>query len=462
LGDSGTYLQHYVVTRAVLDTVATAATIGAEHLKYGDDFGVRSFVLPGVFTGTVVYVGSGLVFPKRGIDPYAGLDIRGKWLLVQGGFLGASGDSLGVRGVDYRTAGDEARSRGALGILSFAPAGAARDIPGSRGVPVRAPQELTPTVGRSSAPYPIPLILLTPTGLERLVRGERVSIATMRAADSTGHYPPSFELGAARQLKLELAAATSTIRPSNILALVEGSDPKLKDEWITVSTHLDGAVGQVPTPPGGDSIFNAADDNGSGSAANMAIARALMKGPRPRRSILLVWDSGEETGLWGSRFFAFSALARKVVAHFTVDMIARSKAPGTNVKGEEELTPPGVVYVSGPRILSTQLDAVLDRVSRDYGFITFDRRYEDPNHEFFYPRTDAAPYIENGIPYAEFFTGLHGDYHRQSDEVGKLDPVKFQAVARAVYAALWTASDDRVRPRMDKPLPPVLWFVTPK
>jgi len=120
------------------------------------------------------------------------------------------------------------------------------------------------------------------------------------------------------------------------------------------------------------------------------------------------------------------------------------------------------VYVSGPRILSTQLDAVLDRASREYGFITYDRRYEDPNHEFFYPRTDAAPYIENGIPYAEFFTGLHGDYHRQSDEVRKLDPVKFQAVARAVYAALWTAADDPVRPRMDKPLPPVLWFVTPR
>src|SRR5262249_54834175 len=160
--------------------------------------------------------------------------------------------------------------------------------------------------------------------------------------------------------------------------------------------------------PSGDSIYNAADDNGSGSAGNMSIARALMKAPRAKRSILLVWDSGEETGLWGSRFLAYSQIARQhVVAHFTVDMIARTKAPGTNIQGQNELSGPGVVYVSGPGVLSTELDSVLARTQRDYGYITYDRRYEDPNHEFFYPRTDAAPYIENGIPYAEFFTGLH-------------------------------------------------------
>jgi hypothetical protein len=80
------------------------------------------------------------------------------------------------------------------------------------------------------------------------------------------------------------------------------------------------------------------------------------------------------------------------------------------------------------------MDAALDRVSRDYGWVTLNRRFDDPAHEFFYPRTDAAPYLERGIPYVEFFTGLHGDYHAPGDEVSKFDPTKFEAVARTIYA----------------------------
>ena len=143
-------------------------------------------------------------------------------------------------------------------------------------------------------------------------------------------------------------------------------------------------------------------------------------------------------------------------------MIARTKVPGTNISGEEELSGPGEVFVSGPAVLSTVLDSALARVSRDYGFVKFDRRFEDPKHSFFYPRTDAAPYIENGIPYMEFFTGLHGDYHRQTDEVAKIDPVKFEAVERTVFVTVWTVADGVERPRIDKPVPAVLWFMRPR
>jgi Predicted aminopeptidases len=460
-GDDGSYLQHYTVATAVLDTNATYGVLGGERLAWRRDFVVPTLLTLGAREGGIVYVGSGILAPKLGVDPYAGIDVRGKWLLVHAAGLpqGITRQALGARGIDWTSPPEEAVSRGALGLLMIplngvTPAWAARGR-----VPVG--RDLKPVVGRAFTNYPLPQLMLTRRAVEQMFAGEKLSAADIFASDTTHLYAASFALTAARTLKLDLVGESSTIRPSNVLGFIEGSDPVLRNEWITVSTHLDGAVGHGATASG-DSIFNAADDNGSGSAGNLAIARALMRGPRPKRSILLVWDSGEETGLWGSRFLAYSPLAEKVVAHFTVDMIARTKVPGTNIKDEEELTGPGEVYVSGPGILSTQMDSVLARITREYHFISLNRKYEDPNHEFFYPRTDAAPYVENGIPYAEFFTGLHGDYHAQTDEVWKLDPVKFQAVARTVYVTLWTLADDPVRPRIDKPIPPVLSFMKPR
>ena len=213
-------------------------------------------------------------------------------------------------------------------------------------------------------------------------------------------------------MSITLAATTSTVQAYNVVGLVKRIRFRRRNEWAVVESASRWGGRRAITPTG-DSIYNAADDNGTGSAGNLAIASALMHGPRPMRSILLVWDSGEETGLWGSRFLAYGPLADKVVAHFTVDMIGRTKVPGTSVRGRE---PVGTVTAKCScrthKVLSTELDSVLARrVSHaTTASIHFDRRFEDPTHEFFYPRTDAAPYIERGIPYIEFFTGLHGDY----------------------------------------------------
>ncbi len=463
MGDSGTYFQHYVVRRATLDTAAVSATVNGQRFGWNSGLVVTSFVTPGTSSGAVMYVGNGLRIPARHIDPYAGVEIRGKWLLVQPQAApsrrnGTNLDTLGTPGVDYTTALDEARQRGALGVLTVPAPAATRDW-AAQAARTPSSRDLAPTLGRAYAPYPLPQIRVSSALLTALLAGSRIAPADLISADSAQRPAPAFELP--QPLTIDLEASSTTVRPYNVVGLIEGSDPRLRNEWVTVSTHLDGAVGRGATPQG-DSIFNAADDNGSGSAANLSIARAILRGPRPRRSILLIWDSGEETGLWGSRFVAYGPLAKNVVAHFTVDMIARTRQPGTNVRGEEELSGPGVVYADGPGVLSSELDSVLARAQRTFGYVTLDRKYEDPKHEFFYPRTDAAPYVENGIPYVEWFTGLHADYHRQTDEVTRLDPVKFEAVARMVYATLWTAADDPVRPRIDKPIPPVLWFVKPR
>ncbi len=460
VGDSGSYRQHYDVAISSLDTTRTTLSIGARRFNWGNDFLVTGFRVPGSLQGGVVYVGDGLRAPRRGLDPYAGVSIRGHWLLVHASQMRPSGaaDTLGVYGVDYTTVYDEARAHGARGLLLIPGRGEQANWPALRTRVMRS-RDIEPGVGRAGAPFPLPVLLLSQSVVTALLDGEAISGAAVLGADSSQHALRSVALRGS--VTAAFGGTSVRQRGYNIVGVLDGSDPRLRDEWISVSTHLDGAVGSAVTASG-DSIYNAADDNGTGSAGNLSIARAVLRGPRPRRSILFIWDSGEEVGLLGTRFLAYGPLASKVVAHFTVDMIGRTKVPGTTIAGQDELTGPGEVFVSGPSVLSTVLDSALATVTRVYPYVRFDRRYEDPQHEFFYPRTDAAPYIEQGIPYVEFFTGLHEDYHAQTDEVSKLDPVKFEAVTRSVYATLWIVANGADRPRIDKPIPPVLWFMTPR
>ncbi|MES1259689.1 MAG: hypothetical protein ABUL71_03775, partial [Gemmatimonadota bacterium] len=269
MGDSGTYLQHYTITRAQLDTVQTAGTIGSDRLAIGNDFIVSSFLSAGPRAGSVVYVGNGIRAVKRGLDPYAGLDVRNKWILVHSSGIparSATVDSFGVVGLDYTTVLDEARSRGALGLLLIPTAAQLSGWSAARGRVASARGELDPPVGRAYATYPLPQLLLSPATVARFF--DPATATAVATADSTHRFPRAVDLGPAKRFMVNFAATTSQVRPYNVVGLVEGSDPRLRDEWITVSTHLDGAVGRGKTATG-DSIFNAADDNGSGSAGNL-------------------------------------------------------------------------------------------------------------------------------------------------------------------------------------------------
>jgi Zn-dependent M28 family amino/carboxypeptidase len=462
-GDSGGYFQHYTVIASRLDTARVRGSIaGNGALRYGDDFVVQGFLTGGMHTGEVVYVGDGVRSPAAGIDRYGSLDVRGKWLLVHGTTSTAMGNAPGVTGmpgVDYFTVNDEAKVRGALGVLLLPSAPLVAGWQGFRNRELTA-RDLVPSVGRAYAANPVTRIVLSRDAAARLLSGTALDGDALASVDSTRAYPASVALG--RTVAIDLAATTTTYRPYNVVGLVEGSDPDpaVRDQWISVASHLDGAVGRAVTPTG-DSIYNAADDNASGSAGNLALARALMAGPRPRRSVLLIWDSGEEIGLWGSRHLAFNA-SERIVAHFNVDMIGRTKASGTEVQAENNLAGPMEVFVSGPSVISTVLERVLRQVQSRYRWATLTPKHDDPTVSFFYPRTDAAPFMEVGIPVFQFFTGLHADYHRQTDDFPKLDIPKMEGVSRMVYAAVWLVADDPERPRWDKPVPPQLPFVTPR
>ena len=464
MGDNGTYFQRYTVTRSTLDTAKVSGAIGNARLVWGEDFLVQSFLVPGVREANVIYVGMGVRRPKSNVDPYAGFDIKGKWLLVSGSPAAFAGrraprpnPALGKIGIDYTTINEVARFGGALGIITVATDSARAQWTRSE----VTGQDLNPAVGVAYAQYQVPRISISKSALTRLLAGTSLSPETVLSTDST-IARPSVDLGASKRLRIDFAATTIDAHPYNVVGLLEGSDPVLKDQWVSLAAHLDGAVPANASVPGNGlpDQYNAADDNASGSAGNMAVVRALVAAPRAKRSILLIWDSGEEVGLWGTRTIAYGAWSDKLVLHVSNDMIGRSR-PNNSPK-ILTLSSADSIYVTGPKLLSTGIERALQRASTEFPFIALDRRYEDVGSEYYYPRTDAGPYLERGIPIMQFFNGEHPDYHKPTDDVGKLDIQKITNVSKVSFGALWLAADDAGRLSWDGIVPETLWWVKPR
>ncbi len=459
MGDNGTFFQHYTVTRSTLDTTKTTGAIGSEPLRWGDDFIVNGFLLPDTREANVIYVGNGIRLLKQGVDPYAGFDIKGKWLLVN--FLAVNGGRPaggGAPGIDFLNVNETARRGGALGIL-FVPT---PQLINAWARNATVGMDLNPSVGYAYSQFPIPRVVLSESALRRLLSGTALSADSVLAANTTLRYPPSVDLGAGKRVRIDFAATTVEARPYNVVGFLEGSDPRLKDEWISLASHLDGAVPANAAAPGNGLAdqFNAADDNASGSAGNLAIVRALLAAPRPRRSILLIWDSGEENGLWGTRTIAYGPWSEKLVLHISNDMIGRSRP--ANSPRVENLSAPDTIYVTGPKLLSSVAAVNLQRAQKEFPFMAVDPVFEDVSSEFYYPRTDAGPYLERGIPIMQFFNGLHPEYHRATDDVAKLDIAKITNVSKLSFGALWLSADDPATPKWDGIIPTTLWWVKPK
>jgi hypothetical protein len=453
-GDDGTYRQHYEMRESSVDTAAASLTIGGETFVLGRDFLMRSWAAPVAGELSVVYVGNGWVIPDRNIDPYAGIDVRGKLILAHGPRAAAD---VGVQQIGRTPVGAEApftagAKRGALGILFIPDASDLVRWNESRGANTTR-RELEPPVPSAYAATPITSVLLSPPVVKALAEREASDAFTSALADrASGTTQTALPLKTSVTLRLP-AAATTVYRPYNVVALLEGSDAALKGQAVTVFAHLDGAVGTRSV--NGDEIYNSADDNASGSAALLSIAEQMAKAPRPKRTVVFVWDSGEEQGLWGTRWFVHSPPVplADIVAHFNVDMIGASRRSGSADARSERVTERHEVFLIGPQTLSRQASVLLDRLNDEYLKLRFNRTSDTPQSEFFYPRTDAGPFLERGILTIGFTTGIHDRYHLPADQAGALDPVQMHAIARTVLASIWLFADAAERPRIDQPMP---------
>jgi hypothetical protein len=209
----------------------------------------------------------------------------------------------------------------------------------------------------------------------------------------------------------------------NTIGVLEGSDPKLRSEYIVYSAHMD----HVGTSGGGqcqargaDSICNGADDDASGTVSIVELAEAFSrKGARPKRSIIFMTVSGEEKGLWGSGYFAEHPTVpmAQVVANLNIDMVGRNWRDTIVAIGKEH----------------SDLGATLNRVveqHRDLNMVAIDDRWPEEN---FYFRSDHYNFARKGVPILFFFNGVHADYHQVSDSPDRIDSEKQARIARLLF-----------------------------
>lgn len=259
---------------------------------------------------------------------------------------------------------------------------------------------------------------------------------------------PSFTLDGVR-LTFTIDAEYEVVRTDtthNIVAVVPGTDRELSATYVAFGAHYD-HVGSADAPAPGegismrnppgrvspdapkDRIWNGADDDGSGVVAMMALARAFAAAPRPRRSLLFVWHAGEELGTFGSRYFVDypTVPVDRIVAQLNIDMVGRNR---DDRKSEQH-----TVYLVGSDRISSELHDISRAANRSLASpMRLDYAMNDPSDpEQIYYRSDHYSYAVKGIPVIFFTTGLHPDYHANSDEASKIEFDKLTRVATLVY-----------------------------
>jgi len=211
----------------------------------------------------------------------------------------------------------------------------------------------------------------------------------------------------------------------NVAAVLTGSDNRLAGEYVVVVAHGDHKG--IGAPVGLDSIYNGADDNASGTAGVLELARAFAAtAPHPMRSVLFLVVSGEEEGYWGSQYFVAHAPVpiANVVAVITLDMISRSSPDSLQVGGRDRS--------SLGDVLANTL-----RLHPETGFaVTTGPTYG----------SDQVPFFGAGVPFLMFFAGLHADYHTPKDEADRIDPEKAARVARLAFEVAITVANTPARP----------------
>ena len=271
------------------------------------------------------------------------------------------------------------------------------------------------------------LVEVSESALPEVVRAAGLRLAEVR----TARQPVLRELpGLTVRLELKDSVLTRLTAP-NTVGILPGTDPALKDEYLVYSAHMD-HIGITPGLP--DSINNGADDDASGTAGVIELAEAFSRpGARPKRSIVFLTVSGEEKGLWGSRYFSEHPTVPldRVVVDLNIDMIGRNWADTIVAIGKEH----------------SDLGTTLERVNAahpELGMTAIDDRWPE---ERFYFRSDHYNFARKGVPILFFFNGVHPDYHEVTDSPEKIDAEKESRIVRLLFHLGQEIGNAPARPR---------------
>jgi hypothetical protein len=246
-------------------------------------------------------------------------------------------------------------------------------------------------------------------------------------------------------IALKAERVDEVVTTENVVGYLEGTDKK--DEVIIVTAHID----HIGISSNGE-INNGADDDGSGTVTVLELAEAFAKakaeGNGPRRSMLFMLVTGEEKGLWGSEYYVSNPIfpLKQTVCDLNIDMIGRID--------KEHANNPDYVYIIGSDKLSSDLHKINEDANAKNTQLALDYTYNDSAHpERFYYRSDHYNFAKNKIPVVFYFTGVHEDYHRPTDDVDKILFGKQSKIAKLVFFTAWELANREERIKVDSNKP---------
>jgi hypothetical protein len=451
-GDPGSFLQHMKLRRDMVVPDSCEVVVGGRRFRFGHDFIAKP--VAGSSRGRMVYAGNGYVVRRKDIDPYAGIDIRGAIVIVSGGrppgvsFRDLRKNELGI---SWESPQSYCARHGAVGIIEI-PTPSQSVKWEKMAYDASTTGTLVAVALEDSNDEKLPQITASPGLAAELFGGEREEVRSGLGAGIADPEVAPFVLSTRNTASILVHTRSRFATTQNVVGILRGTDPKINREYVALGAHYD-HVG-VGTPVAGDSIYNGADDDGSGTVALLAIADAVSHGKRPRRSVLFVWHTGEEKGLYGSKFFTrFPTVPlENIVVLLNIDMIGRSRAPDDSTN--TSLSGPDEVFVIGSNAMSTELGSISRWINSSYLKLNFNYRYDDtadPLRLFF--RSDHYNYAQKGIPIIFYFDGIHADYHKPSDSVEKIDFEKLRKVTQTIYATMWYVANASARPVVNLALP---------
>ncbi|MEZ6188653.1 MAG: M20/M25/M40 family metallo-hydrolase [Planctomycetota bacterium] len=401
----GTFLHAFPVagTTHVQGTPRLELSVGpwTRSLAFEDDmtpFGFGQGTLRGV---ELVFAGYGISAPEQGYDDYAGLDVKGKAVVV----LRRQPDGMfqDQRHAYFTTKAEVAKRHGAVAVLVVnGPA----LMPGD--------ESLTPS-GAVSGAADLPMFHVRQALLNDLFELAGLDLQQTETQIAQTKKPVQRALKATLSCSLRLEREQKIGR--NVVARLPGTDPALANEVLVIGAHYDHvgfghSGGSLGGRQGMGQIHNGADDNASGTAALLELAQALSTAPL-RRPVVFVAFSGEELGLLGSKAFVENPpFAReRIVGMLNLDMVGRLRDQKLEVGGVG--TSPGF-----QELVQRNLEA--EGLSGAYT-----KSGQGPS--------DHASFYAAKIPVLFFFTGLHDDYHRPSDDADKLNAKGAESVTRVAF-----------------------------
>jgi hypothetical protein len=403
----------------------------------------------GAYSGAVVFAGFGITAPELDYDDYAGLDARGKVVLVfnhepqEDDAKSIFNGKGNTRYANARAKMMSAARHGAIAVLVMPdpnhPKGMVRgplDSPQARQQAPRTPRPIQAIADEPS----IPVFNISAKIGEELLKNP----SEIQSAIDATLKPASTSLGAEATLHIVNSLRKRQLS-YNVIGLLEGSDPTLSAETIIISAHYD-----HDGLAAGGGIYHGADDNGSGTVGVVALAKAFMKNPaKPKRSILFAVYAAEERGLLGAYYYAAHPLrplaTTRAVINF--DMIGRNETPSTQTNGLMEIAADtsNELNIIGTKYSPDYRAAVVK--SNEYAGLHLSYKWDEDTVLSVLFRSDQYPFLMHDIPAMWWFTGFHPDYHQTTDTADRINYVKMEKILKLAYLTAFDFADTKTPPK---------------